>query len=231
MNIIHFYIILKLLLSVLYLRCVWILYVFISFSNHREEELKWLTVWILYVFTSFSNVVFQLLIPCQFEYYTFLHHSQTEIQPGAPAGWFEYYTFLHHSQTELTVLSAEQTFEYYTFLHHSQTIPEYFVTIQEFEYYTFLHHSQTLIWTSTLISSFEYYTFLHHSQTGSVNISASVSLNTIRFYIILKQKRNRELFWIVWILYVFTSFSNRIGETKTMVLVWILYVFTSFSNP
>ena len=33
---------------------------------------------------------------------------------------------------------------------------------------------------------FEYYTFLHHSQTGVIFLSAPISLNTIRFYIILK---------------------------------------------
>ena len=33
---------------------------------------------------------------------------------------------------------------------------------------------------------FEYYTFLHHSQTYMAKLRDDISLNTIRFYIILK---------------------------------------------
>ena len=36
-------------------------------------------------------------------------------------GKFEYYTFLHHSQTGVLMLIDSMPFEYYTFLHHSQT--------------------------------------------------------------------------------------------------------------
>ena len=35
----------------------------------------------------------------QFEYHTFLHHSQTAINCSPQIGQFEYHTFLHHSQT------------------------------------------------------------------------------------------------------------------------------------
>ena len=34
---------------------------------------------------------------------------------------FEYHTFLHHSQTMLSHISNGDKFEYHTFLHHSQT--------------------------------------------------------------------------------------------------------------
>ena len=34
-----------------------------------------------------------------FEYYTFLHHSQTITYRFRGGGKFEYHTFLHHSQT------------------------------------------------------------------------------------------------------------------------------------
>ena len=34
---------------------------------------------------------------------------------------FEYHTFLHHSQTVCSMVSVLTTFEYHTFLHHSQT--------------------------------------------------------------------------------------------------------------
>ena len=37
---------------------------------------------------------------------------------------FEYYTFLHHSQTNLPHEPVRNAFEYYTFLHHSQTVGE-----------------------------------------------------------------------------------------------------------
>ena len=35
----------------------------------------------------------------QFEYHTFLHHSQTNHTPKRLLPLFEYHTFLHHSQT------------------------------------------------------------------------------------------------------------------------------------
>ena len=57
----------------------------------------------------------------QFEYHTFLHHSQTIIKLLKPTYQFEYHTFLHHSQTKLVVYLQSYTFEYHTFLHHSQT--------------------------------------------------------------------------------------------------------------
>ena len=35
----------------------------------------------------------------QFEYHTFLHHSQTKSEQEEQVKVFEYHTFLHHSQT------------------------------------------------------------------------------------------------------------------------------------
>ena len=57
----------------------------------------------------------------QFEYHTFLHHSQTILSFCVLSPLFEYHTFLHHSQTALYVRKAYLEFEYHTFLHHSQT--------------------------------------------------------------------------------------------------------------
>ncbi len=34
---------------------------------------------------------------------------------------FEYHTFLHHSQTVVLIVGELNRFEYHTFLHHSQT--------------------------------------------------------------------------------------------------------------
>ena len=34
---------------------------------------------------------------------------------------FEYHTFLHHSQTDDYIDKYKEMFEYHTFLHHSQT--------------------------------------------------------------------------------------------------------------
>ena len=56
-----------------------------------------------------------------FEYHTFLHHSQTEIEVKRMDISFEYHTFLHHSQTRTVALFLGHVFEYHTFLHHSQT--------------------------------------------------------------------------------------------------------------
>ena len=56
---------------------------------------------------------------------------------------FEYHTFLHHSQTKLTAPKKAKAFEYHTFLHHSQTLRRSETVVGTFEYHTFLHHSQT----------------------------------------------------------------------------------------
>ena len=57
----------------------------------------------------------------QFEYHTFLHHSQTQYDDFPVWNMFEYHTFLHHSQTERRRNDKRREFEYHTFLHHSQT--------------------------------------------------------------------------------------------------------------
>ena len=85
---------------------VWILYAFTSFSNDICENLIITQVWILYAFTSFSNASLNLFSSFLFEYYTFLHHSQTNRCSYWRATEFEYYTFLHHSQT--TILRCKE---------------------------------------------------------------------------------------------------------------------------
>ena len=57
----------------------------------------------------------------QFEYHTFLHHSQTIGIVNLDVTPFEYHTFLHHSQTQMVGERPLSLFEYHTFLHHSQT--------------------------------------------------------------------------------------------------------------
>ena len=58
----------------------------------------------------------------EFEYHTFLHHSQTDFIVSTFSNMFEYHTFLHHSQTPMVKVGDYKLFEYHTFLHHSQTI-------------------------------------------------------------------------------------------------------------
>ena len=53
---------------------------------------------------------------------------------------FEYHTFLHHSQTYKMTVQDLPSFEYHTFLHHSQTSPHIGHVPMQFEYHTFLHH-------------------------------------------------------------------------------------------
>ena len=59
-----------------------------------------------------------------------------------------------------------------------------------FQYHTFLHHSQTCVLVDHLTPEFQYHTFLHHSQTGASCVN---------------------LFRLVSVPYVFTSFSNQTG--------------------
>ena len=164
MNTIRFYIILKHHHRDWRCKIVWILYVFTSFSNRLFLRFFWLPVWILYVFTSFSNALrFQYRIR-QFEYYTFLHHSQTECK-HRPCNWlFEYYTFLHHSQTcftTTTVRSGLNTIRFYIIL----------------KLYTNMNASDIRL------NTIRFYIILKRLCTGTRD---KTGLNTIRFYIILK---------------------------------------------
>ena len=52
-----------------------------------------------YVFTSFSNLCVRITVIPQFQYHTFLHHSQTTSSVCQIVTPFQYHTFLHHSQT------------------------------------------------------------------------------------------------------------------------------------
>ena len=101
------------------LYAVWILYVFTSFSNISTWPVDPRQVWILYVFTSFSNRDILCAVHDGFEYYTFLHHSQTHFLRYTSTGLFEYYTFLHHSQTKhqrIVVVCSLNTIRFYIIL-------------------------------------------------------------------------------------------------------------------
>ena len=121
-----------------------------------------------------------------------------------------------------------------------------------FEYHTFLHHSQTYNFYWKPVRMFEYHTFLHHSQTFCIISDSLIGLSTIHFYIILKQPVPALLLWprlstihfyiilkpclcihsfpVVWVPYIFTSFSNSLYQMRMDRLVWVPYIFTSFSN-
>ena len=119
----------------------------------------------LLYFTSFSNSRLAYDGSGKFEYYTFLHHSQTTITrtvQGSSLNTIRFYIIL--KQAIINRLNSF-SFEYYTFLHHSQTGVLMLIDSMPFEYYTFLHHSQTTMIAVVLCITFEYYTFLHHSQT------------------------------------------------------------------
>ena len=103
------------------------------------------------------------------------------------SGKFEYYTFLHHSQTTITRTvqgSSLNTIRFYIILKPARIITVYMTCLNTIRFYIIL--KQAII--NRLNSfSFEYYTFLHHSQTINPCPTVALSLNTIRFYIILKR--------------------------------------------
>ena len=99
LNTIRFYIILKQWRQPLTnLPCLNTIRFYIILKPERRAKLDE-PVWILYVFTSFSNRIWKSENAKLFEYYTFLHHSQTSTFTESSSRRFEYYTFLHHSQT------------------------------------------------------------------------------------------------------------------------------------
>ena len=78
--------------------------------------------------------------------------------------WFEYHISLHHSQTDYSVSGGRALFEYHISLHHSHD--------------KCARHNRAL---------FEYlYLYIIPQTGGRCSPAASVGLNTIYFYIILK---------------------------------------------
>ena len=132
----------------------------------------------------------------EFQYHTFLYHSQTRSMVSFPRVSFQYHTFLHHSQTyfSLKYLNAcFSTIHFYIILKlyplftccFFVSVPYVFTSFSNncyslkeldlFQYHTFLHHSQTvtnLVYGQAL---FQYHTFLHHSQTTYLTVISSVS--------------------------------------------------------
>ena len=99
---------------------------------------------------------------------------------------FEYYTFLHHSQTSDSVSAngnSLNTIRFYIIL--KQAIINRLNSFS-FEYYTFLHHSQTpsgMFPVMLCLNTIRFYIILKQE---SIRKQALTGLNTIRFYIILK---------------------------------------------
>ena len=100
-----------------------------------------------------------------------------------------------------------------------------------------------LVWILYVFTSFSNYTGtdINHACLNTIRFYIILKqwnvwvpllnrLNTIRFYIILKRIKAGSAVMPVWILYVFTSFSNTVWIFTAVSIVWILYVFTSFSN-
>ena len=100
-----------------------------------------------------------------------------------------------------------------------------------FEYHTFLHHSQTEIFTRSARFLFEYHTFLHHSQTdpGCPKAHKIVWVPYI-FTSFSNMEVDGQPMYKVWVPYIFTSFSNAFCSHCSLLLVWVPYIFTSFSN-
>ena len=90
-------------------------------------------------------------------------------------------------------------------------------TFEQFEYYTFLHHSQTQFQQAVLSERLNTIRFYIILKPKGYNKLVSDCLNTIRFYIILKRSQTHHEHDSVWILYVFTSFSNRRTASDEMV--------------
>ena len=187
---------------------VWILYVFTSFSNYLHQSGQIVVVWILYVFTSFSNWRRQLLV--------------------LQVVWI-LYVLTSFSNDDTNFTCADKVWILYVFTSFSNSSSERLHN-QKFEYYTFLHHSQTQYIISEIVSRFEYYTFLHHSQTNKWHTYTSACLNTIRFYIILKLTET-VMHWYSGLNTIrFYIILKLIASSEVSNSVWILYVFTSFSN-
>ena len=117
-----------------------------------------------YVFTSFSNPSYVNLSPCLFEYHTFLHHSQTNV----------------NNQSSTNSLS---TIRFYIILKPLTITTCLFLSLSTIRFYIILKlcsFSASLVFC---LSTIRFYIIL---KRRSVSASHRAGLSTIRFYIILK---------------------------------------------
>ena len=153
---------------------VWVPYIFTSFSNYAWPCNRVPSVWVPYIFTSFSNNRLFLWDPGEFEYHTFLHHSQTHAVPDRNQSGFEYHTFLHHSQTRSKHernAGGLSTIHFYIILKRLSGRPGFLKGLSTIHFYIILKPPVGIVNTLPL---FEYHTFLHHSQTKVVWVFIAV---------------------------------------------------------
>ena len=182
---------------------------FSSFSNWATSQIWHTDVWVPYVFTSFSNsAVYPLCHLLQFEYHTFLHHSQTicfVIFFIASLSTIRFYIILKHTRREKTTWTVWVPYVFTSFSNNMTIINDHFCVWVPYVFTSFSNYKLGIVphdwvWVPYVFTSFS-------------NLLCAV------------QSRK-----IVWVPYVFTSFSNESGYGSTDLAVWVPYVFTSFSN-
>ena len=118
-----------------------------------------------YIFTSFSNITPGIWWQSQFQYHTFLHHSQT--LPLAFGGnpsfsTIHFYIILKHSCVYSVNSVSFSTIHFYIILKRAYSQMIWTIGFSTIHFYIIL---KPTLRQSLHQSLFQYHTFLHHSQT------------------------------------------------------------------
>ena len=178
----------------------------------------------------------------------FSFKSYAHIQTLTLSRIYQHYMFLHHSQTGPYLVKL-QVYLAPIILKRCAITPDSCCSLNTIRFYIILKPVTLALPTFSGLNTIRFYIILKPFQSvilflGCLNtirfyiilkprlrtLPSEVRLNTIRFYIILKPTGALLILAIVWIPYVFTSFSNCVNHSGSTPVVWIPYVFTSFSN-
>ena len=182
-------------------------YIFTSFSNTSGYCNCRICVSVPYVFTSFSNMPERIVSAEEFQYHTFLHHSQTQTYIQHEKCCFStirFYIILKHSSGMFHSPMRFSTIRFYIILKLAHQCPARLHVSVPYVFTSFSNTKQNMpeliavsvpyVFTSFSNpmgavepnDTFQYHTFLHHSQTFRDDRQHSCCFSTIRFYIILK---------------------------------------------
>ena len=187
LNTIRFYIILKLTILInIVLVCLNTIrfYIILKLLFHHLHQC---IVWILYVFTSFSNMNCLYNTQCEFEYYTFLHHSQTrsrnDTEPCDGLNTIRFYIILKPKICSISSHDSLNTIRFYIIL-KPPPVPSHFrESLNTIRFYIILKLGVNNLLCKPCLNTIRFYIIL--KQTLCIP-QVYGSLNTIRFYIILK---------------------------------------------
>ena len=183
---------------------------------------------LFYIFFSFKSYahIQTLTLSRIYQHYMFLHHSQTGpylvklqvylapiiLKPTDRCSLsrlclntMHFYIILKRHVCDVPGHHCLNTIRFYIILKRCAITPDSCCSLNTIRFYIILKPFQSVILFLGCLNTIRFYIILKPSISVSCE---NLCLNTIRFYIILKPTGALLILAIVWIPYVFTSFSN-----------------------